>query len=69
MSFLSPFLTDISTLFRGLDLLLYLFPKIPQRFTDVRLKVFSSLKVYQVTEYRDEWEPLYRRCAEAAGVE
>jgi glycosyltransferase involved in cell wall biosynthesis len=35
----------------------------------VRLKVFSSLKVYQVTEDRDEWEPLYRRCAETAGVE
>ena len=35
----------------------------------MRLKVFSSLKVYQVTEDRDEWEPLYRRCAETAGVE
>jgi glycosyltransferase involved in cell wall biosynthesis len=35
----------------------------------MRLKVFSSLKVYQVTEERDEWEPLYRRCAETAGVE
>ena len=40
-----------------------------QRFTDVRLKVFSSLKVSQVTEDRDEWETLYRRCAETAGVE
>jgi len=35
----------------------------------VRLKVFSSLKAYQVIEERDEWEPLYRRCAETAGVE
>jgi glycosyltransferase involved in cell wall biosynthesis len=35
----------------------------------VRLKVFSSLKVYQVTKEREEWEPLYRRCAEAAGVD
>ena len=34
----------------------------------MRLKVFSSLKVYQITEYRDEWEPLCRRCAETAGV-
>ena len=53
----------------GLDLVLDIFPKIMQRFTDVRLKVFSSLKVYQVTEDRDEWEPLYRRCAETAGLE
>ncbi len=35
----------------------------------MKLKVFFSLKVYQVTEDRDEWEPLYRRCAETAGVE
>jgi glycosyltransferase involved in cell wall biosynthesis len=35
----------------------------------VRLKVFSSLKVYQVTQDRDEWEPLYCRCAETSGVE
>ncbi len=35
----------------------------------MRLKVFSSLKVSQVTEDRDEWEPLYRRCAETAEVE
>ena len=35
----------------------------------MRLKVFFSLKVYQVIEYRDECEPLYRRCAETAGVE
>ncbi len=34
----------------------------------MRLKVFSSLKVYQATEDRDEWEPLCRRCAETAGV-
>jgi glycosyltransferase involved in cell wall biosynthesis len=69
MPFTSPFLTYTSTFFRGLNLLLYLFQKIRQRFTDVRLKVFSSLKVYQVTQERDEWEPLYRRCAETAGVE
>ena len=35
----------------------------------MRLKVFSSLKVSQVTEDRDEWESLYRRCAETARVE
>ena len=35
----------------------------------MRLKVFSSLKVYQVTEDRDEWEPLYCRCAETSGME
>jgi hypothetical protein len=63
MSFPSRLLTYISTFFRGLDLFLALLPKILQRFTDVRLKVFYSLKVYQVTEDRDEWEPLYRRCA------
>jgi glycosyltransferase involved in cell wall biosynthesis len=65
----SPVLTYTSTFFRGLDLLLYLFPKSRQRFTNVRLKVFSSLKVYQVTEEPDECEPLYRRCAETAWVE
>ena len=35
----------------------------------MRLKVVSSLKVAQLTEDRDEWEPLYRRCAETARVE
>ena len=64
-----PVLSYTSTPFRGLDLLLDIFPRIRQRFTDVRLKVFSSLKVYQVTEDRDERHPLYRRCAETVGVE
>ncbi|HCV32222.1 MAG TPA: TIGR03032 family protein [Microcoleaceae bacterium UBA9251] len=64
-----PVLTYTSTPFRGLDLLLDIFPKIRRRFPGVRLKVFSSLKVYQVAENRDEWEPLYQRCAETAGVE
>lgn len=64
-----PVLTYTSTPFRGLDLLLDIFPKIRRGFPGVRLKVFSSLKVYQVAENRDEWEPLYQRCAETAGVE
>ena len=54
---------------RGLDWLLDIFPKIPQQFTHVRLKVFSSLEVYHITKDRDEGEPLYRCCAETAGVE
>ncbi|MFH1148478.1 MAG: glycosyltransferase family 4 protein [Pseudomonadota bacterium] len=42
-----------STPFRGLELLLLLFPEIRQSVTDAELHVFSSMKVYQQNEEDD----------------
>ncbi|MBD2125285.1 glycosyltransferase family 4 protein [Microcoleus sp. ZQ-A2] len=66
-----PILAYTSTPFRGLDILLDVFPRIRSAVPGTRLKVFSSMKVYQVAEAEDESEygSLYRRCQETAGVE
>lgn len=56
---------------RGLDLLLEVFPKIRRAVPGTRLKVFSSMKLYQVSEAEDESVHglLYRKCWETEGVE
>ncbi|HEY9601658.1 MAG TPA: glycosyltransferase family 4 protein [Allocoleopsis sp.] len=66
-----PILAYTSTPFRGLDILLDVFPRIRQAVPGTRLKVFSSMKVYQVAKTEDEFEygSLYRRCQEMEGVE
>lgn len=66
-----PILAYTSTPFRGLDLLLEVFPKIRQAVPGTRLKVFSSMRVYQFAEADDEsqYGSLYRRCQETEGVE
>ncbi len=66
-----PILAYTSTPFRGLDLLLSIFPKIRQLVPGTLLKVFSSKKVYQLREELDEsvYGSLYRRCREMDGVE
>jgi hypothetical protein len=66
-----PVLAYTSTPFRGLDLLLEVFPKIRSAIPGTRLKVFSSMKVYQVSETEDEFDygSLYRQCQETEGVE
>lgn len=66
-----PILAYTSTPFRGLDLLLEVFPKIRRAVPGTRLKVFSSMKVYQMAEAEDEsqYGSLYRRCQETKGVE
>jgi|GEM_PF-1210954 len=64
-----PVLAYTSTPFRGLDLLLDIFPKIRAAIPGTKLKVFSSMKVYQVKETEDEYASLYLRCQETEGVE
>ncbi len=66
-----PVLAYTSTPFRGLDLLLEVFPKIRSAIPGTRLKVFSSMKVYQVSQTEDEFDygSLYRQCRETEGVE
>jgi len=66
-----PILAYTSTPFRGLDLLLEVFPKIRSAVPGTRLKVFSSMKVYQVSQTDDEshYGSLYRQCREMEGVE
>ncbi len=66
-----PILAYTSTPFRGLDLLLSIFPKIRQSVPGTILKVFSSKKVYQLREDIDEsvYGSLYQRCRDMEGVE
>jgi glycosyltransferase involved in cell wall biosynthesis len=66
-----PVLAYASTPFRGLDVLLAVFPEIRRRVPGARLKVFSSMRLYLVDADRDEAQfgELYRRCRETEGVE
>jgi glycosyltransferase involved in cell wall biosynthesis len=66
-----PIIAYTSTPFRGLDLLLDVFPNIRSAVPGTRLKVFSSMKVYQVAEADDESEynQLYHLCRTTEGVE
>ena len=66
-----PVLAYTSTPFRGLDLLLQVFPRIREAVPGVRLQVFSSMRVYLVSPLEDEalYGALYRRCRETEGVE
>jgi protein O-GlcNAc transferase len=67
----SPILAYTSTPFRGLDILLKVFPEIRQAVPKTRLKVFSSMKVHQIDGNADEvfFGQLYRQCQETEGVE
>lgn len=62
-----PVLVYTSTPFRGLDILLEVFPRIRQAVPGTILKVFSSMKVYNMSD-RD-FEPLYQKCQEMEGIE
>ncbi len=66
-----PVLAYTSTPYRGLDVLLKVFPEVRKAVPGTRLKVFSSMKVYQVPEDADsrEFGALYRACRETEGVE
>ena len=64
-----PILAYTSTPFRGLELLLDLFPAVCREVPEVRLQVFSSMKVYGGNGDEDTaYDRLYRRCAEMPGV-
>jgi len=66
-----PVIAYTSTPFRGLDLLLEAFPEIRAAVPGVRLRVFSSMSVYQMPRAADEARHgrMYARCREIEGVE
>lgn len=57
-----------STPFRGLDVLLRVFPRVRELFPGTTLDVFSSLAVYQVAPKDDPFGPLYERARATPGV-
>ncbi len=66
-----PVLAYTSTPFRGLDVLIKVFPAIRVQVPDAVLRVYSSMRVYQKNQDIDEAEygHLYRLCRETPGVE
>ena len=61
-------LSYTSTPFRGLNVLIPVFPAVRQEFSDAELEVFSSMRVYQQAEEGDMYAPLYRACHQTPGV-
>ncbi len=57
-----PMLVYTSTPFRGLDVLLLAFRIIRQQIPQLRLRVFSSMAIYQVKAAQDQYRPLYAQC-------
>lgn len=64
-----PVLAYTSTPYRGLEVLLDVFPEIRAVRPDVVLKVYSSMAVYNVADAADAFEPLYERARRQPGVE
>ncbi len=64
-----PVIAYTSTPFRGLDLLLEMFPQLRQTIPGLILKVFSSLQVYQIADQEDPYSWLYEKCRQTPGVE
>ncbi len=66
-----PVLAYTSTPYRGLDLLLHLFPDVRRRVPGIVLRVYSSMQVYQMASDKDENEYglLYEQCRETDGIE
>jgi glycosyltransferase involved in cell wall biosynthesis len=67
----SPIISYTSTPFRGLNLLLAIFPSIHRAMPEVTLQVFGSLKPYQATKKEDQklHGDLYRLCQTTKGVD
>jgi glycosyltransferase involved in cell wall biosynthesis len=61
-------LSYTSTPFRGLDVLLSVFPEVQVEFPEAELEVFSSMKVYQQDEPGDAFAPLYNLCRSTPAV-
>jgi glycosyltransferase involved in cell wall biosynthesis len=51
-----------STPYRGLDVLLLAFRDIRREIPELRLRVFSSMAIYQVSAAQDQYRPLYAQC-------
>ena len=64
-----PVLVYSSTPFRGLDVLLQAFPAIRAAMPGTRLRIFSSMEVYQVSADKDQYQGLYRQARAIDGVE
>jgi glycosyltransferase involved in cell wall biosynthesis len=64
-----PILFYTSTPFRGLNVLLKAFPLIRNAVPGTRLRVYSSMAVYQVNPADDAYHHLYRRCRSTDGVD
>jgi glycosyltransferase involved in cell wall biosynthesis len=65
----APVLFYTSTPYRGLDVLLDAFPKIRAAVPDTRLRIYSSLGVYQVQPEDDGFRSLYDLARRMDGVE
>jgi glycosyltransferase involved in cell wall biosynthesis len=64
-----PVLAYTSTPFRGLGVLLSVFPELYRREPRLCLRVYSSMKVYGTDELADPYADLYEQCRSTAGVE
>jgi protein O-GlcNAc transferase len=64
---LQPWLAYVSTPYRGLEVLLDVFPEILAHIPSARLGIFSSMKVYGQAE--DKYRQLYDRSRQMMGVE
>lgn len=66
-----PVLAYISAPYRGLELLLNVFPELRERVPGVTLQVFSGMKVYQPKGGTEDagFHTLYQRCLSVEGVE
>ena len=64
-----PVLVYSSTPFRGLGILLMAFPMIHAAIPDCRLKVYSSMGVYQMFGEQDQYHVLYELCRSIEGSE
>lgn len=65
----APILFYTSTPFRGLDVLLRAFPAIRAELPGTRLRVYSSMSVYQVNAAQDKYRALYDLCRSIEGVD
>jgi glycosyltransferase involved in cell wall biosynthesis len=62
-------LSYTSTPFRGLQVLIHVYPEVRRQFPTAELEVFSSMKVYyQEEEAGDSFAPLYHQCRQTPGV-
>ncbi len=64
-----PAMVYTSTPFRGLDILLTIFPTLRAAIPGARLRVYSGMAVYQESAEQDQYRLLYRLCGAIEGAE